>query len=316
MLIDNYGRPLLGLRITVTHKCNYKCVYCHMEGEDPSTTIEMEPEEISRIVKVAVKLGIYKIKLTGGEPLIRPDIVDIVREISRIKGIRDLALTTNGSMLYCYADKLAKAGLMRVNVSLPSIKNETYMKITRSRITPEDVIRGIRKAKQAGLKPIKINMVVLKGINDNEICEMIKFARRENVILQLIELEPVGVEWSFYKKHHMDLSCIEKELSKKSLMVITRRNMQNRRKYLLENGVEVEVVKPIEDGSFCMACTRIRLTADGKLKPCLMRNDNLVDILSRIRSGATDKELEELFILANRRREPYWKRGMHLNCST
>ncbi len=316
VLYDRYGRPLFGLRITVTHRCNYNCIYCHMEGEERADLVEMGVEEIARIVRVAAKFGVFRVKLTGGEPLVREDIVDIVGEISKIGGIKDLAMTSNASLLYDYAEKLAKAGLMRINVNLPSINPETYMRITGSNFTPKEIIAGIREAKKFGIRPIKVNMVLLRNLNDGEVDEMIKFAHRENLILQLIELEPIGIDRNLYKDLHVDLGGIEKRIALRAVKVMVRRDMQNRRKYFLDNGAEVEIVKPIEDGSFCMACTRIRLTADGKLKPCLMRNDNLVDVLSRMRSGASDRELEELFIMAVRRREPYWKKGdLHLKYS-
>ncbi|RLE52609.1 MAG: hypothetical protein DRJ26_04495 [Candidatus Methanomethylicota archaeon] len=157
----------------------------------------------------------------------------------------------------------------------------------------------------------------MRGVNDSEVEDMIEFAKNHKVILQLIELEPVGIDRKIYDKFHLDLKQIENELRTKARKVIVRKDMQNRRKYLLPEGVEVEIVKPIEDGSFCAACTRMRVTADGKLKPCLMRNDNLVDILSKMRRGASRDEIERLFVTAARRREPYWKlRDTQLRCST
>lgn len=315
VLYDSYGRPLLGLRITVTHKCNFNCIYCHREGENPSER-EMAPNEIGKIVEIAAKYGVYKIKLTGGEPLVREDIIEIVKTISKVKGISDLAMTTNGSLLREYAKELAKAGLKRVNVNLPSLNAETYMKITRSKYTPNEIIKGIEEALGAGLNPVKINVVILKGLNENEIEKMIQFAEKHKVILQLIELEPVGVDPKIFNQLHLDLAPIEEKLRSRALRITVRRDMQNRRKYLLPGGAEIEIVKPIENGSFCAACTRIRLTADGKLKPCLMRNDNLVDILSEMRKGAPPEEIEKLFVMAAKRREPYWKtRDMQLKCS-
>jgi len=307
MIYDKYGRPLQSLRITVTHRCNFNCIFCHREGEE-FTTKEMTPEEIYKISKIAASFGINKIKLTGGEPLVREDIDKIIKLLASINGIKDLAMTTNASLLEEKASILSEAGLMRINVSLPSIKNRTYSEITGSNFTPQKIIKGIKKAMESGMKPIKINMVILRGLNENEIDEMMKLAGKLKVILQLIELEPIGISYEKFKQLHVDLDAIENKLRMKALRVITRRDMQNRRKYILPGNIEVEVVKPLENGSFCAACTRMRVTADGKLKPCLMRNDNLVDILSKIREGAHEKQLKEIFLEAAKRREPYWKR--------
>jgi len=306
-ILDNYGRPTTKLRITLTHKCNYKCIYCHMEGEETKEEVEMTPEEIERLVSIAVQLGISKIKLTGGEPLLREDLSEIIRRISKIKGIEDIAITTNGSLLKKLAAELAEAGLMRLNVNLPTIDPNTYRRITCVDRRPEEIIEGILKCKNAGISPIKVNMVILKGINDNEISKMMKFTRENGLILQLIELEKVGIDEKIYRKYYFKLDEIERELEKKAVKIIIRRDMQNRRRFRLADGTEVEIVRPYENGSFCQACTRIRLTADGKLKPCLMRNDNLVDILTPLRLGAEDTELKKIFIEAIKRREPYWK---------
>lgn len=305
-LIDRYGRPIENLRITLTHRCNYKCIYCHMEGEEPSYE-ELTPEEIERVIKVAVKLGIKRIKFTGGEPLIKKDLLEIIERTSSIEGLVDVAITTNGSLLKQIAKKLAEAKLKRINVNLPSIREETYRKITNSEYTPKQIVEGIIEAKKFGIKLIKVNTVVLKGINDSEIYDLMEFTKRENLILQLIELENIGINNDFFLKHYLDLSLIEERLKMEAKEVIVRRNMQNRRRYILKNGEEVEIVKPYENGSFCSACTRIRLTADGKIKTCLMRNDNLIDISKILKSNLSDVELIKCFIKAIEVREPYWK---------
>jgi len=307
-LIDRYGRPVDSLRITLTHKCNYKCIYCHMEGEkDTNAYEELTPIEIEKIVKIAVKLGIVKVKFTGGEPLIRMDLPEIIERTSNIKGIMDVAITTNGSILKEMARKLAEAKLKRINVSLPSIREDIYKKITNSEYTPKKIIEGIIEAKKFGIKIIKVNMVVLKGLNDKEIHDILDFAKREGLILQLIELEKVGMDDDFFSKYHLDLSAIEEELRAQAKEVVVRRNMQNRRRYLLKDGGEVEIVKPYEDGSFCSACTRIRLTADGKLKTCLMRNDNLINIREMLKDDLSEIKLVKCFMRAIEVREPYWK---------
>lgn len=304
VLRDPFGRPIENLRVSVTQKCNFKCFYCHREGETYDSGNEMLPEEIERIVRIAASLGVYGVKLTGGEPLIRSDIVDIVRRISCVPGIKDVSMTTNGYFLREYARRLKEAGLTRVNVSLGTLNPERFRVITGVG-SHKNVVDGIMEAVRAGLSPIKVNMVLLKGLNDDEVDDMIKFAKENSLILQIIELEQAS-EYSFYEKYHASLNDIERKLREKTSRIIVRR-MHHRRKYILDNGVEVEVVKPMHNTEFCLHCNRIRLTSDGKIKPCLFRNDNLVDLLSPIRNGADDEYLKKLFIEAVKMREPYFK---------
>ena len=264
----------------------------------------MSCEEIIRIAKIAVNLGIQRIKLTGGEPLMRQDLCDIVGGISQISGLKDLSMTTNGMLLGPVAEKLHGARLNRVNISLPTLNPETYHKLTRGKL--EQVLDGVKAAVKAGFCPVKINMVILKGINENDVLDMIDFARQNGTVLQLIELDPINVSATYYSAHHRFIDDQEKLLKDKALSIESRRFMHNRRIYHLPD-VTVEVVHPIEDTDFCMHCTRLRVTSDGKLKPCLMRNDNLTDILTPIRKGATDEELTQLFRQANQLREPFNK---------
>jgi len=307
VLKDNYGRPLLNLRITITKQCNIRCLYCHMEGEEKflnNHAAEMTVDEIVRIVKIAVGLGISKVKLTGGEPLMRKDVVEIVKGIAEIPGLKDLAMTTNGTLLAPIAEELHANGLKRVNINLPTLDAEVYDKLTSGRL--EDVLEGVNAAVEAGFYPVKLNMLILKGVNDGDVPKMIDFARETGTILQLIELEPLNISDAYYSVHHKLLGEYESMLGQKALKVETRRYMHNRHIYHLPD-VKVEVVHPIENTEFCKHCTRLRVTSDGKLKPCLMRNDNLVDILTPMRNGASDKELIELFKIANQKRQPYNK---------
>jgi cyclic pyranopterin phosphate synthase len=309
-LVDNFGRPLLNLRISVTQRCNYQCTYCHREGEVEranSSAEVMTLQEIVRIAKTAVELGIARIKLTGGEPLMRSDICQIVEGISAIRGLKDLSLTTNGLLLSKIAKGLRTAGLGRINISLASLNPETYRKLTGGNL--DKALAGIKAALEAGFNPIKLNMVILQDVNVNDVPDMIAYAEKTGAILQLIELDPVNVSNTYYQEHHRSLEDIEKMLRQKALEIEKRRFMHNRLIYHLPNGT-VEVVHPIENTDFCMHCTRLRVTSDGKLKPCLMRNDNLTDILTPIRQGATDKELKQLFKQANNLREPYNKEGV------
>ncbi len=303
MIHDNYGRPVLNLRISVTQECNMHCPYCHREGETNPSTV-MSAEEIVHIVKIALSLGISRVKLTGGEPLLRKDILDIVGGIAELRGLRDLSMTTNGTFMEAMAKDLKIKGLNRVNISLPTLNPETYRSLMGGNL--RDAIEGVRAAVKAGLHPVKLNMLILKNVNETEVERMVQFAERTMTILQLIELEPINLSAAYYERHHLDLKEIEQKLKEQALEVRNREYMQNRQIYFLPR-VKVEVIHPIENTKFCARCTRIRVTSDGKLKPCLMRNDNLVDILTPLRDGANDEELTKIFLEAVKRREPYYK---------
>jgi cyclic pyranopterin phosphate synthase len=307
VLTDNCGRPLLNLRIAITQRCNLRCDYCHKEGEEncaQGKAEEMSVDEIVRIARIAVSLGISRIKLTGGEPLTRKDVCEIVNGIAAIPDVKDLSMTTNGTMLGFQAQELHACGLRRVNVSLPTLNAETYTKLTEGRI--ENALEGVKAAVEAGFCPVKLNMVVLNGVNVGAVQEMMDFARQTGTILQLIELDPMNVDDTYYSMYHKFLDEYEEMLRQKALTVETRRFMHNRRIYHLPD-VTVEVVHPIDNSDFCLHCTRLRVTSYGKLKPCLMRNDNLIDISTSMRRGASDEELKELFKRANQQREPYNK---------
>ena len=265
----------------------------------------MSVEEIIRIARIAVSLGIARIKLTGGEPLMRKDLPEIVSGIAAIRGLKDLSLTTNGLLLgNGVAEKLHEQGLRRINISLPTLNAETYQKLTGGKL--QAALDGVKAAVEAGFCPVKLNMVILKDVNVGDVPEMIEYARQTGTILQLIELDPINVGDDYYSAHHRDLNEQDQMLKEQALSVDRRPFMHNRLIYRLP-GVSVEVVHPIENTDFCMHCTRMRVTSDGKLKPCLMRNDNLTDILSPIRKGASDEQLKQLFLQANLLREPFNK---------
>ncbi len=306
VLFDRCGRPLLNLRTSITQRCNYRCDFCHKEGEGCSRgeCEEMTVDEIVRIAGIAVGLGISRIKLTGGEPLMRKDLCEIVRGIAGVGGLKDLSMTTNGSLLAFEAERLKTCGLRRLNVSLPTLNAETYHKLTDGKL--DAVVSGIKAAVAVGLNPVKLNMVVLNGINVEAVPEMMDFARGTGTILQLIELDPVNVDEDYFSTYHRLLDEYEDMLRQKAVRVDTKKFMHNRRVYHLPD-VTVEVVHPTENREFCAHCTRLRVTSTGMLKTCLMRNDNLIDILTPLRHGASDSELEGLFFQANRVREPYNK---------
>ena len=302
--IDSYQRPVLSLRISITNRCNINCFYCHHDGII-AQKYEMTPSEIERIARIAINLGIEKIRLSGGEPLIREDIIDIIKKISAL-GFKDVSLTTNGILLEKYSEKLKESGLNRANVSFDTLNPKTYRFITESNYL-EQVKRGIKEAVKVGLYPVKVNMVVMRGLNHEEIWDMFQFCKESGAILQIIELLKTEScpDTDFFEDYHYDIGIIEDQLMEKATNVKTRSFMQDRKKYFLDDG-EIEVVRPMDNTEFCKNCTRLRITPDGKLKPCLLRNDNLVDLIEPIRKGNTDEELIKLFQKAISNREPYY----------
>jgi len=270
-----------------------------------ATNEEMTPEEIFKIVKIAKNLGVEKIRLSGGEPLVRSDIVEIVNKINTLN-FKDISITTNGIFLGKYAEDLVSAGLKRVNVSLDTLKPETYQCLTKKDYL-NNVKEGILKAVDAGLYPVKINMVVMKGINDTEIHDMFGFCKDNGLILQLIEiLETDNCEDNdFNEKFHYDMTPLEQEFESLASEVRVREFMQDRKKYYIDGG-EVEIVRPMDNTKFCENCTRLRITPEGKIKPCLLRNDNLVDLVGHIRAGESEENLEKIFLEAINSREPYY----------
>ncbi|WP_346765224.1 GTP 3',8-cyclase MoaA [Thermococcus sp. 18S1] len=307
MLYDRFGRPATNLRISLTQDCNYRCFFCHREGQHFNASLELTPSEIERLVRVASRLGIKKVKLTGGEPTVRDDILEIVRRIRPY--VVDLSMTTNGSRLKELAKPLAEAGLNRVNVSLHSLKPDVYRRITGVDML-DTVLEGIEEAVKY-LSPVKLNMTVMKGLNDGEIWDMVEFAAKTGTILQLIELEAPRemTETRFFRKYFYPLKPVEERLEEMAVETRERR-MHRRKKYFVptDHGVaEVEVVRAMHNTVFCANCTRLRVTSDGKFKTCLLRKNDLIDFATALRNGASDGELVEIFRQVVLMREPYWK---------
>lgn len=305
------------MRISVTQQCNLDCFYCHHEGEnggDEDYTNQvngyMTPGEIEKIIEIGSKLGIEKLKITGGEPLMRKDILEIVKRVSR--HMKEISMTTNGVLLKRYAKKLKDAGLNRINVSLDAFNPVTYQRITNKDLYHE-VRKGVEAAVEAGLCPVKLNMVVLKEINHKNIPHAIEFASDVGAILQLIEFESSKEEANnlMFRKYHHSLNELENELAERAFKIL-QRNMHRRRKFILPsetNGkAEVEVVRGMHNSVFCNNCTRLRVTSKGELKPCLLRNDNHINIINPIRGGKSDDELVTIIKSAILLKEPYWRR--------
>jgi cyclic pyranopterin phosphate synthase len=298
---DRFGRPLRSLRISVTGECNLRCFYCHREGMEGGGR-RMSAEELGRVAEVASSLGMGRVKLTGGEPLLREDLEEVVREVS--EHAEEVSLVTNGVGLVGRAGALAEAGLRRVNVSLDTLDPEKYARLTGIRAL-DRVIGGIEAALDVGLVPVKLNMLLLRGVNEGEVERMVEFAGERGLKLQLLEL--IRLPWDpprIYEVFHLDLSGVEGWLREKGREV-GRREQNARRVYRLD-GAEVEVVRPMHNSEFCLYCSRLRLTHDGYLKPCLMRRDNLVDLLTPLREGR-EEEVKRAFELAVERREPFFR---------
>lgn len=300
---DSYGRPITNIRFSLTQKCNLDCIYCHNEGENQNCKIkekrdngeEITKEEVIDIVEVAKNHNIKKIKLTGGEPLLRDDLSEIMASISPY--LKDLSITTNGTLLKEKIDSLVEAGLDRVNISLDSLDPDKFKKITGGNL--QNVLDGIDAAIDSPLYPIKINTVILDGVNDDEIEDFIEFAKQKDVILQLIEFHDthtlVNGE-NLFEKYHQDLEPLEEKLQERAER-IDQRKMHHRKKYIFD-GAEIEIVKPMHNTEFCRNCTRLRITSDGEFKPCLMRNDLNIDI--------DEFDTEKGFKKAIEKREPYF----------
>ncbi len=298
MLVDSFGRGVTDLRISVTKRCNFGCVYCHDEGLGPIDrpraphAEEISPAEVERLVRVAREFDIRSVKFTGGEPLVRDDIEDVVART--VRHHPDVSLTTNGSMLAHRAEALRNAGLKRVNVSIDSLDPTAFQSIRHGALAP--VLRGIESALHVGLTPVKLNMVVFRATLPH-IPEMIRFvSRNAGLKLQLIQFMPELVsprDWA------VDIDGVKKWLESRADRVLVR-EMHHRRVYQF-GGAEVEVVDPVYNREFCMNCHRIRVTHLGELKGCLNRNDDLIAT-----RGLDDRELRDAFRRVVAQRVPYY----------
>jgi GTP 3',8-cyclase len=305
---DRYGREVSDLRISLTQRCNLQCVFCHMEGQ-PVATEELTPAEIERVVQAAARVGIRRVKLTGGEPTLRSEIVEIVRRIRPY--VQELSMTTNGLLLPKLAVPLREAGLDRVNVSLPSLDRGTYRSVTG--VDGRDrTVEGIRAAIAAGLRPVKLNVVALgDGATARAgLEEIVAFAQSVGAWVQLIEFEQVSgrVDPRVYRELHSELGRLSEEAA--SHAVRTEHNsLHDRPRYTFSfrgAPATVEVVQPVENPAFCNACHRLRLTSDGRLKGCLMTNAHLVPLRPLLRTGASTEELLPAFRSVISTRRPFF----------
>lgn len=292
---DSYGRRVRYLRISLTDACNLRCVYCMPEQMQFRPRHElMSDGEIIFLVNVAASLGVDKIRLTGGEPTIRPGVVDLVRQIASIPGIKDVAMTTNALLLDELAQPLADAGLDRVNISIDTISPERFRRITRWGDV-EDVWRGIRAAERAGLRPVKLNCVVTRGFNEEDVTDLAGLTMEEDWEVRFIEMMPFGEVSEFQLSHVVSFREIREKVESVfgALEEASYDFVDPSRPFRIPGargtlGFISSVTEP-----FCQGCGRVRLTADGKLRLCLLRDDE-VDLLTPLRGGADFDEIRAL----------------------
>jgi len=294
--IDSFGRSINYLRISVTDRCNLRCLYCMPpEGVPriPHSEI-LSYEEIRTVVRAAAELGINRIRLTGGEPLVRAELPKLIHMLSQIEGIQELSLTTNGTILKKNALEFKQAGLSRVNVSLDTLKADKFRYITRLGAL-EDVLEGIKAAKEAGFEPVKINTVVMRGINDDEIRDFARMTYKEGCHVRFIELMPFKSVAEFVpsielRQHISLLGKLEPCVS------ITGNGPATYYRLAGAKGT-IGFISPLTEPSFCSRCNRMRLTPDGKLRPCLLGEDE-IDLKLPLRNNATMDKLKRLILKA------------------
>ncbi len=299
-LSDSFQRPIDYLRISVTDRCNLRCVYCMpaegvelMSHEDILTY-----EEIHAVARAAAELGINKVRLTGGEPLVRSGLSELIRMLAQIDGIDDISLTTNGTLLSHYAAELKRAGLQRVNVSLDTLKPDKFSLITRSNLALDDVLAGIEAARSVGLDPVKLNMVVVSGVNDDEILDFTAKTIDEGWHVRFIEFMSLGGVGSSNSRF-TSVSEMRKRLEQVGELQPCLPDVGNgpARYFRFPNARgTVGFITPVSE-HFCFHCNRLRLTADGRLRLCLLAEDE-IDLRQSLRSGASLAELKQLIEVA------------------
>jgi cyclic pyranopterin phosphate synthase len=298
-LTDKFGRPITDLRISITDHCNYKCVYCRT-GNEGALYGDLPFEDYLRMARVLVGMGVNKIRLTGGEPLLRKGVVDFVRELAQLRAPDsrnggdplDIALTTNGHLLADLAQPLKDAGLTRVTVSMDAVDPDRFARITRVANGYDHVLAGIRAARRAGLWPLKVNCVLMRGFNEDQIIPFGMFAREEGVTVRFIEFMPLeeGRTWSPDTVVTLD-EILARMAEYRPLVEIPHARSETARRYRFDDGVgEIGIIAPVSH-PFCGHCSRIRITSDGKIRTCLFSVWDH-DLHAQLRRGSSDEELE------------------------
>jgi cyclic pyranopterin phosphate synthase len=295
-LRDKHGRFITDLRVSITDRCNYKCVYCRT-GNEGAQYAELPFADYLRMVRLLVGLGIEKVRLTGGEPLLRHGLVDFVRDLAQLRTLDghelDLAVTTNGHLLAEMVGPLKDAGLRRATISMDAVDPEKFARITRVPNGYQSVLAGIRAAKRAGLEPVKVNCVLLRGFNEDQIVEFARFSRDEGVVVRFIEFMPLEEDrvWSPEVVVTMD-EILEKLNSFRPVHQLPNAPSETARRYTFDDGIgEIGIIAPVSH-PFCGHCSRVRLTSDGKIRTCLF---SLLDhdLARRMYNGAGDSELTD-----------------------
>lgn len=298
-LKDRFERTIDYMRVSVTDRCNLRCIYCMpSQGLLPMEHGEiLRYEEIVRIIRIAAHLGVKKIRITGGEPLVRRDIPYLIESIKGIESIKDLSLTTNGILLEKYADAIAGAGLNRVNISLDSLDPGRYREITRGGDI-NAVFRGIAAAERAGLNPIKINMVPIQGVNDDEIVDFAAMTLGSPYQIRFIEFMPFGMRGAWKPEKFISAEGIKAIAEKIGPLSPVKMKKAGPAKYFRFDEAQgvLGFISPLSN-HFCAECSRLRLTADGKLRPCLF-SETEIDLKYALRSNASDAEVERLMRLS------------------
>jgi cyclic pyranopterin phosphate synthase len=298
-LTDRFSRTIDYMRVSVTDRCNLRCIYCMPpEGLSPMEHRDiLRYEEIVRVLRVAAGIGVRKIRITGGEPLVRKNIPYLIQLIRDIDGIKDLSLTTNGTLLEKYAGELAAAGLNRVNVSLDSLKPDRYREITRGGDI-DAVFKGIEAARKAGLVPVKINMVPIRGLNDDEITDFAGMTLDSPYQVRFIEFMPFGTRGLWKPERFIpagEIRSVVETAGRLSPVKLRKSGPARYFKFDSAAGV-IGFISPLSN-HFCGECNRLRLTADGKLRPCLF-SETEIDLKPALRSDGPDKEIERLIRLS------------------
>ncbi len=308
LLKDSYGRAIRDLRVSVTDRCNFRCFYCLPHGS-PEETAPKEAlltyEEITAAVEVFASLGVEKVRLTGGEPMLRRDIETLVAKLARVEGVQDLALTTNGFNLAERAAGLKAAGLDRITVSLDSLRRAAFTEMTGVDMLSR-VLEGIRAAQRVGLSPVKVNAVVVRGHNEGEVADFAAFAREHAVDVRFIEYMPLDSGHGWSRAHVVSGAEIRQAINERFPMVARRveRGSETATRYRFADGApgEIGIIAPVTE-PFCGACSRVRLTADGQIRTCLFSKveHSLRDVL---RSGATPAETADYIKSVVLKKEP------------
>jgi cyclic pyranopterin phosphate synthase len=291
-LTDKFGRQITDLRISVTDRCNFRCVYCRSANPENHVAEHklLSWEELERLARILVRMGVHKVRVTGGEPLVRPGVEEFISAL-RAMGVPDLSLTTNGQSLAERCDRLVAAGLNRINISLDSLERAKFEKITRTR-SFDRVMAGIDAAQSSPLRPVKVNAVLVRGINDDEVERFAEFARERDLIMRFIEFMPLDADRAWTRELMVPAAEVKRRIEAKwPLVPVAHERSETARKFQFADGRgEIGLIAPVTQ-PFCGFCSRIRLTADGKLRTCLFSKEDH-DLKPFLRGSASDSDVE------------------------